>query len=86
MITTLAAAPLFFNIITHKIVNLDTEDVTLKEIRLLDVHGTGGGTIGFEELFRIITHEILNRGTEDEILKAFRLSDDHETGCGTIGF
>ena len=65
---------------THKIPNRDTEDEILKALRPFDDHETGGGTIGFKELFKIITHKILNRDTEDEILKAFCPQDDHETG------
>ena len=65
-------------IMTHKILNRNTEDEILKAFRLSDDHETGSGTIGSEEFFKIMTHIILNRDTEDEILKAFRLLDDHE--------
>ena len=63
----------FFKIMTHKILNQDTEDGILKAVRLLVDHKTGSGTVGSEEFFKIMTHIILNWDTEDEILKAFRL-------------
>ena len=61
----------FFKVITHIILNWDTEDEILKAFRLLDDHETSSGTIGFEEFVKIMIHIILNRDTEEEILKAF---------------
>ena len=48
----------FLKIMTHKILNRDTEDEILKAFRLLDDHETSSGTIGFEEFFKIITHKM----------------------------